>query len=92
MGTLGNSIGSDIKPEDIYNVDGEFEVSNEDVRRDKPGLIDSNENKFKFNKSTDKDQNILNKFLANTGLLTGGMGVLTVIILLVIVFISRKKK
>ena len=61
VGTLGDSIGSDIKPEDIYNVDGEFEVSNEDVRRDKPELIDSNANKFKSNKLPDNDKNILNK-------------------------------
>lgn len=92
VGTLGDSIGSDIKPEDIYNVDGEFEVSNEDVRRDKPELIDSNANKFKSNKLPDNDKNILNKLLANIGLLTGGIGVLTVIILLVIMFILRKKK
>ena len=92
VGTLGDSIGSDIKTADIYNIDGEFEVSNEDVRREKPELIDSNENKSKFNKSTDKDKNIINKLLANTGLLTGGMGALTVIILLVIVLILRKKK
>lgn len=92
VGTLGDSIGSDIKPEDIYNVDGEFEVSNEDVRRDKPENIDTNEDKTKSNKSATKENNVLNKLLANTGLLTGGMGVLTVIILLVIIFILRKKK
>lgn len=92
VGTLGDSIGSDIKPEDIYNADGEFEVSNEDVRRDKPENIDTNEDKTKSNQSATKENNVLNKLLANTGLLTGGMGVLTVIILLVIVLILRKKK
>ena len=71
VGTLGDSIGSDIKPEDIYNADGEFEVSNEDVRRDKPENIDTNENKTKSNKSATKENNVLNKLLANTVLLTG---------------------
>ena len=69
-----------------------LEVSNEDVRRDKPENIDTNEYKTKSNKSTTKENNVLSKLLANTGLLTGGMGVLTVIILLVIVLILRKKK
>ena len=55
VGILGDSIGSDIKPEDIYNADGEFEVSNEDIRRDKPENIDSNKNKTKSNKSTTKE-------------------------------------
>jgi hypothetical protein len=35
-----------------------------------------------LNKSENNDNNVLNKLLANTGLLTGGMGVLSVIILL----------
>ena len=37
---LQYEFGYDIKPEYIYNIDGEFEVSNEDVKREKLGLID----------------------------------------------------
>ncbi|WP_314989565.1 hypothetical protein [uncultured Gemella sp.] len=37
---LQYEFGYDIKLEDIYNIDGEVEVSNEDVKREKLGLID----------------------------------------------------
>lgn len=40
MRNLQYEFGYDIKPEDIYNIDGEFEVSNEDVKREKLELID----------------------------------------------------
>ena len=38
--SLGQSLGSDIKPEDVYNEDGWFEVGDEDVRREGPAVSD----------------------------------------------------
>ena len=39
--SLGDSLGSDIKPEDVYNEDGWFEVGDEDVRREGPAVTDT---------------------------------------------------
>ena len=38
--SLGQSLGSDIKPEDVYNEDGWCEVGDEDVRREGPAVSD----------------------------------------------------